>query len=126
MLKIRKLWLLAALALAAPMLTAECLGMNVPLKAFAFESVTVSTSAVGLTSATYKPSGQVAASIALVQVEAQPLRWSVASTPTAAIGHAAVDTNAIKLCGLADITAFLAIRSGGTDSVLRVTYFRPR
>jgi|SRR6185503_19569010 len=123
----RKALLLVALLLFLPSpARSECLGINVPLKAFAFESVTVSTVAKALTTATYAPTGQTAASVAIVQVEAQPVRWSVASTPTAAIGHAAVDTNVIKLCGIADITAFLAIRSGGTDSTLRVTYFRPR
>lgn len=120
----RKLLLAVLLLFPAAAHGVECAGITVPLKAFAFESVTVSTVAKALTAATYAPTGEVAAAIALVQVEAQPLRWSVASTPTAAIGHAAVDTNVIRLCGGADIAAFLAIRSGGTDSVLRVTYFR--
>lgn len=118
--------LIAALLLILPGLAhAECLGLNTPLKAFAFETKTVSTAAVGLTAATYSPTGGVQASVAVVTI-VNPMRWSVASTPTAALGHLAADASSIKLCGIADIAAFLSIRSGGSDSVLTVTYYRPR
>lgn len=120
----RALVLLALLAL--PLVArADCPGHNSRLVAFAFESVTVSTVSIGGTAATYNPTGGPGAVEALVQVEAQPIRWSVASTPTAAIGHAAIDTNQIRLCD-GDIATFRAIRSGGTDAVLRITYYRTR
>jgi len=100
------------------------------LTAFASESVTVSTSAVGLTAASYAPAGQQAARQAFITVESDEIRyWLDGTAPTSTVGHFASTTppeNRIVLNSLSDITNFRAIldTGAGGDATLRVSYFR--
>lgn len=95
---------------------------------FAFESVTVSTSAVGLTSATYAPAGEQAAVEAFVTVETAAIAYLFdGTTPTVGatiLGHQASSTASFRIRSASDIQNFLAIRTGGSDATIRVTYFR--
>lgn len=92
----------------------------------AFESVTVSTVAVGLTSATYSlrsANTKRGLKQAVISVENADIRYRMDGTsPTAAIGHIGYKDSFITLSGAADIQKFEAIRKDGTNAVLRVTY----
>ncbi len=93
---------------------------------FAYESIAVSNTAIGLTAATYAPADVRSARYAEITVEEADLRYRVDGTgPTAAGGHRRkVDTEILSLHSINEITNFKAIREGGTDSKIRVTYFR--
>jgi hypothetical protein len=116
---------LIGLLLCAPSAAwATCVGITTPMRAYAFESITVSTVAIGGTSATYAPEPSTAPTMAIVSVESNPIRFRIDGTnPTSSVGHAAVDTNYIQLCGTKDVTSFRAIRSGASDATIRVTYY---
>jgi hypothetical protein len=99
------------------------------------ESITVSTTALGLTSSKYAPGDSTAetlprhatrrrnAEVALITVETDAIRWTCdGTTPTAAIGHKASVDDTIRLEGFDAIRLFKAIRVT-TDSTLKVTYF---
>jgi hypothetical protein len=89
---------------------------------FAFETVAVSTSAVGLTAATYNPTGLPGAQIALVTFSGGDCRATFDGTvPTASVGHIFSSGSSLTLFG-EGIRKFKAIRSGGTDGALAVTY----
>jgi hypothetical protein len=104
---------------------AQCPGQTTTAKPFAYESATVSTVAVTLTAATYAPSGQTQAAFAIITVESNPLRYRIDGTaPTSIEGHAATDGGFLTVCGITAIKNFSAIRSGGTDAKVRVTYYR--
>lgn len=116
--------LLALLAVADGVPAASCLGYMTQVEPFAFETVTVSTTAIGFTAATYAPSVTRKASYAIISVEAQPIRYRVdGSNPTSAVGHPAVANDQLEVCGISAVTNFRAIRSGGTDSSLSVTFY---
>ena len=81
------------------------------------ETLTVSTAAVGLTI----PSGTT---LVILQVNDQPLRWRADGTdPTASAGHTQLAEDVFQLTVPEDISAFRAIRKGGTDSELDIIYF---
>ena len=89
---------------------------------FAFETVTVSTSAVGLTAATYNPAGLPSAQTDLVTFAAGDVRGCFdGSVPTSSVGHLFSAGTSLTLFG-DGIRKFKAIRSGGSDGVLSVTY----
>jgi hypothetical protein len=98
--------------------------------AFAHETLTVSTAVKTLTAATYEPTGdlhqQVKPRAILVTVHAQPLRYTFDGTnPVAATtGHYAAAGAEIFIGGYQNIKNFKAIRDGGTDSSIGVTYFK--
>lgn len=86
------------------------------------EILPVSNAAVGLAN-TFGTLG-FGAMGALITVEAQPIRWwSNGSVPTAAAGHLAPAGSVINLGSRHEVTNFLAIRSGGSDSLLHVSLF---
>lgn len=92
--------------------------LNAFRKPRGYEQVTVGVAAVGLT----VPSG---AQRAVVVVEAQPLRYRDDGTdPTALIGMLCVATTRFDIESREALLAFKAIRSGGTDSVLSVSYYK--
>lgn len=100
-------------------------------QAYAHETLAVSTAVKTLTTATHTPSASSEAAIkrpraVLITVSAQPLRWTVDGTnPVAATtGHYAAAGTEIFLSGYGNILGFKAIRDGGTDSSIQVTYFR--
>lgn len=63
---------------------------------------------------------------AFISVESQPIRWTVDGTAPVATttGHKATDTDTITLNGIDAITKFRAIRDGGTNATIHVTYFK--
>jgi len=111
---------------------AECVVQGKGLEPVAFESITVSTVAIGLTAATITATAAAAAYVTLET--GASLRWQTFGTPTATTGHLvdppsggnATASTGAWFCGRATLLGFRAIRSGGTDAVLRVSYFRQR
>lgn len=94
--------------------------MSAGLSAIGFESITVSTTAIGCTTATAAGAIQ-----ALVTVEDQAIRYRVDGTnPTSSVGHEALDYDVITLQSPDEIAKFKAIRRDSSDAILRVTYFR--
>lgn len=93
----------------------------------AYEEVTVSTAAIGLTALTLNPGGTYPDKIkgALIVVSAQPINFRIDGTdPTSAIGIPLVAGDILKIFGAQTLKQFKAIRSGASDAVLRVTYFK--
>lgn len=90
---------------------------------FAYESITVSSTAVSLTSATYKPGGATPlVKRAIITVEDGTIRFRTDGTaPTASEGHRAKEDDIIILDSSDDIVNFKAIRTA-TDAKIRVTY----
>ena len=84
------------------------------------ESLTVSTSAVGLAAI---PSG---ATLAWVTVDTSPIRYWNNGTPTSTVGHKMEVGDGFWLLG--SLASFRAIRdsSAGADAVLRVSYWSNR
>lgn len=110
---------------------------NINKGAFARERLTCTTASLPLTAATYRDtsnqtSGRGTARGATVSVITAPIFYTTipgGSAPTndatvAGIGTPAAAGSEIVLETLEQITAFRAIRNGGTDAVLEVTYYR--
>jgi len=90
---------------------------------FAYESVTVSSTAVGLPSASTYSSYRLLK--AYITVEDAGVRWRIDGTaPTAIEGHLLNSGDTLSLEDPVSIANFKAIRSTTTDAKLRVTYFR--
>jgi hypothetical protein len=95
------------------------------MEPFANETVTVSVAAVALSPAVYAPAGRAAAQRAVLTVEGSDIRWWAAgSAPTPAVGHLAQDGDVLTLDGPNTLRQFQAIRAGGADGALQVTYER--
>ena len=94
------------------------------LTAFAYEDITVSSTALGFTTATIAPTTYGPAHRAFVTVETDQIRWTCdGTTPTSVKGHLAEVGDYIEIEGIANIKAFRAIRVTA-DSTLRVSYSR--
>jgi len=92
--------------------------------AFAHETITVSSTAVGFNSVLYdQASGQATA--ALVSVSGDAIRfWSDGTiAPTATVGHPVPIASTVEICGFANVKNFRMIRQT-TDSTVSVSYFR--
>lgn len=94
-----------------------------------YESVAVSTTAVGLSATKYGPIAHAtlpvssAANLALITVEGDQIRWTIdGTTPTTTVGHRANVDGVINLEGFDAIRLFRAIRVT-TDASIKVTYF---
>lgn len=98
---------------------------EIDMEAFAFESISVSSSAIGFTTATWSnPTTGSAARMALVTIETNPVRWRADGTnPTASVGHLLGAGDGVKVWGATDITSIRFIATGG-DATARVTYYR--
>lgn len=96
--------------------------------AYAHETLAVSTAVKTLTAGTFEPTDflPVRCRGALITVHAQPLRYTLDGTsPVAATtGHVAASGAEIFIKGYHNVKNFKAIRDGGTDSQIGVTYFR--
>lgn len=98
---------------------------------FGHEKLTVSTTAVGFTAAELKVataglSTDVAVE-ALVSTEDAPIRFTLdGTTPVDAsdTGHILATGDSMILSGTDALTKFRAVRNGGSDAVVNVTYFR--
>lgn len=92
---------------------------------FAYEEITVSTTAIGFTVATIKPTGHTRAVYALVTCEDAAVRFTMdGTTPTTSLGHLLSAGSSLELESPNTISRFLAIRDGGSDATLRVSYGR--
>lgn len=92
--------------------------LNAFRKPAGYQKVTVSNTAVSLT----VPKG---ANRAVMVVEAQPLRYRDDGTdPDATTGMLCVAATRFDVESREALLAFKAIRSGGTDSVLSVSYYK--
>lgn len=98
---------------------------SIGLTGFAYEQLTVSNSATGCTSGTYKPGAQGNAERAYVQCVQGSIRFMYhGSNPTTTTGHKLEDGGFIYLQGLHQIDNFKAIRQGSVDAILEITYER--
>lgn len=92
--------------------------------AFAHETITVSTTAVGFNSALYdQAAGQATA--ALVSVETNAIRFFSDGTinPTASVGHPLAAASSAEVCGFANVKNWRMIRQSA-DATVTVSYFR--
>lgn len=97
------------------------------LVCFALEQKTISTSALGLTSATFAPDGQKAATAALITNENDTIRWRCdGGDATDVIGHELKADKAVSLGQVDAMSKFSAIKSDGAtgDSIITVSYWR--
>jgi hypothetical protein len=112
----------------APVLSAQALP-GVPLTqgdAYDFETITVSSVAIGFTSSKVSSTGVPSAKAAIITIETNPLRYRYDGTaPTTTVGHlrAATDTPLV-VWGINNIRNFKMIRQGGADASVSVTYIR--
>lgn len=87
--------------------------------AIRYEPITVSTTAVGLTTT---PADGVLPEAAVITVEGAAIRFCVdGTTATATVGHAREPGEGIELAGRGELAQFSAIRRDGVDATLRVT-----
>lgn len=96
--------------------------------AYAFESITVSTTAIGITSTLVHQQSASAptrdARFAVITVESQPLRYRIDGTnPDASTGHLLAAGDVLTLDNFDDIRRLRMIRSGASDSTAMVTLF---
>jgi hypothetical protein len=95
------------------------------MEPFANETLTVGAAVVELTAAVYAPVGQSAGQRAVLTVEGGDIRWWAGGlAPTAAAGHLAQAGDVITLDGPNTLRQFQAIRTGGADGMVQVTYER--
>lgn len=98
---------------------------QLPLSSFASETLTVSSTALPLTKATWSPSGGQAATAAYMTVKTDNvLFWLDGSTPTATVGHVFAAGGSLVICG-PDLAKFRVIRQTN-DATLSITYLRPQ
>lgn len=91
------------------------------------ERITISTSAKGFTSGTYKPTTgdrkDMCAKIARFTVESADIRYSQNGTdPDTNTGKIIYETGEDTILGTQNIKNFSAIRDGGTDAIIDVEY----
>jgi hypothetical protein len=114
---------------------ALCNGLlQTELTPFAFETLTVSTTAKTLTATVWAPNGVTSvpvAKVAIITVEANPLRWRADGlAPTSSTGilvagaAAPAQPSQIEVCGQAALLLMQMIRQGAADSTIMVQYFK--
>ena len=86
--------------------------------AYAFESITVATTAIGLTSATYDDSVKAEMTLETAQIRIR----KDGINPTSSEGHLVEVGDIIVLNSAADLATFKAIRTGTVSGVLKVSY----
>lgn len=92
---------------------------DVGIVAFDYESITVTNSSIGLTSATY-----LDAIRAEITVERDVVRVRTDGTaPTATEGHVLYPGDIVTLEGKAEISGFRAYRANVVDARLKATYY---
>ena len=90
-----------------------------------YESITVSTIAIGFTAAQLNPANAQRAERAFITVEGAAIRFRIDGTdPTSSEGHLVLANSSFVLSGQNALANFRAIRDGGTDGTAKVTYSR--
>ena len=92
---------------------------------YAFEQITVSTSSIGLTSATWDSFAEGAC--AEIRVETDSVRYRLTGTPTSSVGIPLAANDVLYLENVPDSDNFSDvrfIRSGSGDATLSVQYWR--
>lgn len=93
-------------------------------RAYNTESITVSNTAIGFTSATISPERKTKPYKAVFTVETAAIRFTVdGSTPTSSVGFLAQIGDIVTINGEGDIKNFRAIRTDATDAVIQPIYF---
>ncbi|HEX6038902.1 hypothetical protein [Longimicrobium sp.] len=124
-----------ALAVLLPLLFAApahaqvstCPGMTIPLSPLPglSQQITVSTSSIGFTAGNITSANQGNAVLAVVSVQSAAIRYrDDGLAPTSSVGHPVAADTVIVVCGRAAVLGFRAIRSGGSDATLDVSYYR--
>ena len=118
----KKLLLVIGLVGLSPLVLADTgLESIDPLVPFAFETITVSSTAVGFTSATYNPAAGKAKR-AQMTCETNAIRYRYDGTaPTTTVGHVLAAGGALSVLGDPAIDNFRMIASG-SDATCSVTY----
>ena len=106
----------------------SCAAMQ-PGQAVAHEMLTVSTTPIGFTAATITSNAAIAAYITM---EGGSMRYLPVGTPSATVGHLADPPSGGNagtgsgswICGQPTLLSLRMIRTGSTDVVLRVTYYK--
>lgn len=107
--------------------------MNRPnMIAYAFETLTVSTTALPFTVAVYAPSlatgqslGDPPCVLATGTVETNPTRYRVDGlAPTASVGHLVSAGQTFTVEGVPAVRSFRIIRQGAADATVTITYWR--
>jgi hypothetical protein len=119
------LLLLGAFLLLRAAHAQTCPGMTVQATPFAEEAVTVSSTAIGLTAATYQTAASVA-TLATIQVQNAPVSVRVVGAPTTSDGRFMASWSSFTICGLDSIAAFRAIRLSSTNARLWVSYYKSK
>jgi len=90
--------------------------------AFAFETITVGTTAVGFTTATYKTDTHTAQR-AVVTIEDAGVRYRYDGTnPTSSVGHQLNPGDTLLVVGRGNLDNIKFIRSGTSDGKVVATY----
>lgn len=96
-----------------------------PTDVLDFEKISVTDTATGFTAATYAPTGQPAATKALVTVETAAVRYrSDGTAADATTGHLLDPGDSILIEGTDAIVDASFIRSTSTSGTIQVTYYR--
>jgi hypothetical protein len=100
-------------------------GKSDSLTPYAFEQITVSTTAIGFTQATVFPSGDEPGIMAVLTVETADVRYRVDGLdPTAAVGDRVSASGTLTVCGVPSLRKLKFIREDAADATLSVTYYR--
>lgn len=81
------------------------------------ETITVSTSSIGLTTASI-----AGKNLAVITVESQPVRMRPDADPTTTVGHVLNDRDIVELHNLEEMQAIRFIRDGAVDATLSCSY----
>ena len=92
---------------------------------FARDTLTVSTTAIGLDEGDYDPtSGRPAYCAMIENVGGQAIRYRVGADPAAGAGHKLADGEVLYVHGADNIRALRVIRDTGSDATLEISYLR--
>lgn len=87
-----------------------------------FETITVSSTAVGISDSTLNPTYRPRRVRCLITSETAQIRWRTDGTaPTSTVGHPLDAPGKLRISGYSDLVRFQAIRTGGSDATLSVT-----
>ena len=92
---------------------------------FAFETITVADTAIGLTDSTTYLQASPKPKKVFITVETAQFRYRIDGTdPEATVGHLTNPMDGITLEGFSQLNNFKAIRKGVTSASISVTYLR--